>query len=111
MKLLFDANLSPELARLLNDIFPGSRHVLDFGNLTADDIDIWNFAVTEQFIIVTKDSDFNELNQRFSGGPKVVWIRRGNCPTSAIEHILRSHEKEIIALGHAKDDIVLLVLY
>ena len=104
--------ISPELARLLNDIFPDSHHVEDFGDLTAEDIDIWNFAVTRTILcIVTKDSDFNELNQRFSGGPKVVWIRRGNCPTAVIEYILRSHEKEIIALGHAKGDIVLLVLY
>lgn len=27
--------------------------------------------------------------------PKVVWIRRGNCTTSDIETILRSHQEDI----------------
>ena len=29
MKLLFDENLSPQLVRLLNDLFPNSIHVRD----------------------------------------------------------------------------------
>jgi predicted nuclease of predicted toxin-antitoxin system len=31
MKLLFDQNLSPRLARLLADIFPDSTHVREVG--------------------------------------------------------------------------------
>ena len=31
MKLLFDENLSPKLALMLNDIFPASLHVHDIG--------------------------------------------------------------------------------
>ncbi len=37
MKLLFDENLSPQLAGLLNDLFPGSIHVRDVGLKAADD--------------------------------------------------------------------------
>ncbi len=44
VRLLFDANLSPRLAALLRDVFPGSAHVSDVGHLAADDLTIWNHA-------------------------------------------------------------------
>jgi len=37
MKLLFDENLSPQLVRLLRDLFPDSVHVRDVGLKMADD--------------------------------------------------------------------------
>ena len=37
MKLLFDENLSPKLARLLADLFPDSVHVRDVGLKAVDD--------------------------------------------------------------------------
>jgi hypothetical protein len=37
VRLLFDANLSPRLTALLQDVFPGSVHVLEVGSLAADD--------------------------------------------------------------------------
>jgi hypothetical protein len=41
MKLLFDENLSPQLVRLLSDLFPDSVHVRDVGLETADDAVVW----------------------------------------------------------------------
>jgi len=37
MKLLFDENLSAQLVRLLNDLFPDSVHVRDVGLKAAND--------------------------------------------------------------------------
>ena len=42
MKLLFDENLSPQLVRLLDDLFPDSVHVRDVGLKAADDPVVWN---------------------------------------------------------------------
>ena len=39
MKLLFDENLSPQLVRLLDDLFPDSFHVRDGGLKAALDAD------------------------------------------------------------------------
>jgi hypothetical protein len=44
MKLLFDENLSPKLARLLVDLFPDSVHVRDVGLKAADDSEVWKHA-------------------------------------------------------------------
>ena len=90
MKLLFDQNLSPRLVALLVDIFPESVHVRDAGLRTADDETVWNYALQQQLVIISKDSDFRQRSFLFGSPPKVVWIRRGNCSTQDIESIIRS---------------------
>ena len=84
MKLLFDQNLSPTLVALLADVFPESVHVRDIGMASASDESMWRFALEKGFAIVTKDSDFQERSQLAGIAPRIVWMRRGNCSTSAI---------------------------
>ena len=60
MKLLFDQNLSPKLPRLLAKLYPSSAHVRDVGLRDASDSEIWQFAKTKGFVIVSKDSDFQQ---------------------------------------------------
>lgn len=98
MRLLFDHNLSPRLANRLADVFPDSNHVYNLDMDQADDREVWTYAQANNFIIVTRDSDYNELLVLYGSPPKVIWIRRGNCPTSAIETMLRLHTAEIQAL-------------
>ena len=69
-QLLFDENLSPRLPALLSDQFPGSRHVRDVGLRGATDQDIWNFAASADFTIVTKDDDFRGLSLLRGAPPK-----------------------------------------
>ena len=102
MKLLFDQNLSPFLASRLADIFPDSAHVLDVGLSMADDDAVWNYARANCFIIVSKDSDFHERSVFSGAPPKVIWIRRGNCSTDAIERLMRVHAGDVASL--LKDD-------
>ena len=98
MKLLFDHNLSPRLVNRLADVFPDSNHVYNLGMDQADDREVWVYAQTNNFIIVTRDSDYNELLVVYSSPPKVIWIRRGNCSTAVIETMLRLHTAEIQVL-------------
>jgi predicted nuclease of predicted toxin-antitoxin system len=90
VKLLFDANLSPDLVRLLADVYPGSAHVLfvGLGPAPSDDV-IWGHAAANAFIVVSKDADFYRLSTVHGAPPKVVWLRTGNAPTSAAEMVLR----------------------
>ena len=98
MKLLFDQNLSPTLAGRLADIFPQSTHVREVGLDRADDAAVWNWARTNGFIIVSKDSDFHERSVFSGTPPKVVWLRRGNCTTHAVEQLMREHAEEVAKL-------------
>ena len=61
MKLLFDQNLAPGLARTLADLFPGSAHVIRLGLDAVDDHTLWTYAAAHTFMIVSKDSDFADL--------------------------------------------------
>ncbi len=110
MKLLFDHNLSPKLVDRLADLFPESTHLYTLGMDQADDREVWNYAQSNGFTIVTRDSDYNELLVLLGFPPKVVWIRRGNCSTSTIEAMLRSHLADIQTLA-SDSTLGILTLY
>lgn len=95
MKLLFDHNLSPQLVHLLVDLFPESSHVFWLGLDRVEDRIVREFALANDFVVVTKDADFSELCWWLGFPPKVIWIRRGNCKTSTIAEILRLQFDEI----------------
>ena len=69
----------------------------------ADDAVVWEYARDYDFVIVSKDSDFHQRSFVFGFPPKVIWIRRGNCPTTDIEKVLREHQADI--LGFYQDNI------
>lgn len=95
MKLLLDQNLSPRLVRAVADVFPGSRHVRDVELQAAGDDRVWSYAAAHDLAIVSKDSDFHQMSFVLGHPPKVIWIRRGNCSTSDVERILRTHAGDI----------------
>jgi predicted nuclease of predicted toxin-antitoxin system len=85
MKLLFDQNLSPSLPRLLADLYPDSVHVRDIGLRDATGTEIWEYAKHNGFVLVSKDSDFQQRSLLFGQPPKFIWLRVGNCPVKPIE--------------------------
>ena len=109
MKLLFDANLSPRLAALLHDLFPGSAHVSEVGGLADDDLSIWNFAHDNGFTIVSKDSDFHHMSFVFGAPPQVIWLRIGNCSTEVVESVLRARLSDIEFFEKSADAAFLVV--
>jgi predicted nuclease of predicted toxin-antitoxin system len=72
MKLLFDQNLSHRLAGLLVTEYPGSAHVRDFSLEASPDQVVWSFAVANGFMIVSKDTDFQQRALLFGHPPKVI---------------------------------------
>jgi predicted nuclease of predicted toxin-antitoxin system len=110
MKLLFDENLSPKLVKLIGDLFPASVHVRDVELKAADDPLVWQYAQANEFIICSKDSDMHQRSFLFGFPPKVVWVRLGNCSTSDVENLLRTHFGIIEAFA-ADDYASFLVLY
>lgn len=91
MKLLFDQNLSPRLVQRLADLYPGSLHVQDVHLKEAADSAIWEYAKAHDFVIVSKDTDFQQRSVLFGHPPKFVWLRVGNCPAALIQDLLRRH--------------------
>ncbi|HJT22251.1 MAG TPA: DUF5615 family PIN-like protein [Nitrospira sp.] len=95
MKLLFDQNISHRLVATLQQEFSGSQHVREVGLRESTDIAVWQFAAQNGFAILTKDADFHQRSFVFGQPPKIIWLRIGNCPTAAIQTLLRRRAKEI----------------
>lgn len=60
MKLLFDENLAPRLARELEPLYPDSSHVDELGFRQSPDSKIWDYAKGNGYSIVSKDDDFQQ---------------------------------------------------
>jgi predicted nuclease of predicted toxin-antitoxin system len=103
MKILFDQNLSPRLVSRLSDLYPHSIHVSALGLESALDKEIWDYARQHNYMIVTKDVDFNEMSLLYGFPPKIIWIRRRNCSTNAIERSLRENYESIKFLWEDKN--------
>ncbi len=61
----------------------------------SSDGDVWEFALANDYTIVTKDSDFNDMVIYKGIPPKIIWIKTGNCRVMDIEHLLRHHLEDI----------------
>ena len=89
MKILLDANISWKLVNKLNPIFGECAHVDLIGiNVPAEDVDIWNFAENNGYIIITKDNDFADLLDLNGFPPKVVLLRTGNNRSESLLELL-----------------------
>jgi len=76
VKLLLDANLSPEVGRRLKEAGHDAIHVGNIGLLTAADPEILQAAAQEERILLTADSDFGALLALGSlASPSVVLLR------------------------------------
>ena len=91
MRLIFDQNLSPRLRRLLRDIFPDSIHVREIALHESGDTLVWDYAKENGYVIVSKDSDFQQRSLLLGAPPKFIWLRLGNCSVSESAALLRRH--------------------
>ena len=97
MKLLFDQNISYKIIGLLPEEFFASSSVRDSGLINATDKEVWDYAKKYGYVIVSQDSDFNDLSTLYSAPPKIVWIRAGNLKTSEIASIIIEYRNELEA--------------
>jgi predicted nuclease of predicted toxin-antitoxin system len=89
MKILLDANISWKLVNTLRPIFGECDHVDLIGiDVPAEDIDIWNYALDNGYIIITKDNDFVDLLELNGFPPKVVLLKTGNNSSQALMELL-----------------------
>jgi predicted nuclease of predicted toxin-antitoxin system len=93
VKLLLDANLSPEVGRRLNEAGHDAIHVADIGLLTATDPVILQAAAKEERVLLTADSDFGALLALGSlASPSVLLLR-------SADHLRPAEQAELIAIN------------
>ena len=64
----------------------------------ANDIEIWDYALLSNLIIVTNDGDFFNLATDKGFPPKVVLLRTGNQSNNYLLELLIKHIDDIKAL-------------
>lgn len=104
MRLLFDQNISFRILKKLPEVFDGSSHVKTEGLINSSDFEIWEYARLNSFIIVTQDSDFNDLYLLKGFPPKILWFKTGNLQTSELALILEK-KLEILIEFSSHDDL------
>ena len=93
MKLLLDANLSPEVARRLKEAGHNAIHVGDLGLLSAPDPEILQAAAKEGRVLLTADADFGALLALGSlASPSVLLLR-------SADHMRPPEQAELIVLN------------
>jgi predicted nuclease of predicted toxin-antitoxin system len=108
MKLLFDQNISHKIILHITDIISECTHVSAAGLHNFQDIEIWNFAKENGFIIVTLDSDFINFATLYRCPPKVIIIKNFNASTRGISEKIRQAHLTISEFAES-DDCVLII--
>jgi predicted nuclease of predicted toxin-antitoxin system len=103
MKLLLDENLSRRLVPLLLTAYPDSSQVALLKLETATDREIWEYAKVNDYIIVTRDSDFHELGTLYGAPPNVIWLKTGNQSKASTLRGLLDHKEQIYAALFQQD--------
>jgi predicted nuclease of predicted toxin-antitoxin system len=89
MKLLLDVKISWRLIVQLQFYFDDCFHVDHIGlTLPAKDIEIWNYALNNDLIIVTNDAGFLKPANQKGVPPKVVLLRTGNQSSNYLTTLL-----------------------
>ena len=104
-EFLVDANLPFRISKWKNDKF---IYVLNINPLWNDE-EIWDYAKTNNLIIVTKDKDFRvkQIMQGFP--PKVIHIKFGNLKLNEFENVINEcwDKVEIFIKDHSLINIYL----
>lgn len=109
MKLLLDENLSDRIPVKINDLYPESAHVKTLNLTNTDDSIIWDYAKVNDFIILSKDSDFHQRSLLYGHPPKFIFLRIGNSPTSAIVQILKDNFATIVQFEASSVESILVL--
>ena len=101
--------LSDKIVPKVIDLYPNSDHVKALGLTNTDDSIIWDYAKENDYVIVSKDSDFHQRSILYSHPPKFIYLRIGNSPTSKLVSILRDNFDIIGEFGNSELESILVL--
>ena len=98
MKLLMDENLSKRLVPFLQADYPQTSQVTLLGLEQASDREIWHYAKENDYVIVTKDSDYQDLSELYGKPPQVILLTLGNSDKARLLKVLIERKDDINSL-------------
>jgi predicted nuclease of predicted toxin-antitoxin system len=107
MNIWLDAQLSPKLSHWLTVQFAvEAKAVRDLGLRDAEDKDIFFAAKQANAIMMTKDSDFIDLLERYDVPPQVIWITCDNTSNQYLKQILLKTFPQVLTLLASGEKLV-----
>jgi predicted nuclease of predicted toxin-antitoxin system len=107
MTIWIDAQMSPAIAAWISSNFAAKAIAIrDLGLRDATDKGIFEAARKEKAIVMTKDSDFVSLLERFGSPPQVIWVTCGNTSNARLKEILMSTLPKTLELLKSGEDLV-----
>ena len=104
-----DAQLPSALARWLRDLGESQAvHVEDLGLLRAEDPEIFERARRAKAVVITKDSDFVQIQERRGAPPRIIWVTCGNCTNPFLRELMTQSwpwAKQLLAAGEVLVEI------
>lgn len=107
--LLFDENISIRVPEILQEVFPGAKHVKDFSLIESPDSDVWDRAKEEGLAIISKDDDFIQRSLVFGHPPKVILLSVGNSSTRDLITFLKSRALTIHSFIDESEESLLVL--
>lgn len=107
MTVWVDAHLAPAIASWITNTFGVTAFALrDVGLRDAEDLEIFETAKAQGVIVMTKDSDFVNLVDRFGVPPQIIWLTCGNTSNTRLREILSATLPEALELLRAGEALV-----
>lgn len=94
MKFLVDANLPRKFSWFNTDEF---SFVVDWGDGVSD-TEIWNYAIKNGLVILTRDSDYMHRMMQATLYPKVIYFKLPDFATRELHDYFSSYWTQIKAL-------------
>ncbi len=95
MKLLLDENISRRVVPFIQDLYPESTQVVLVGLENTGDRLIRQYAIDNDFVIVTKDADYYDMTMLYGQPPKLIWLKMGNQSKAATIKTLQDNHRAI----------------
>ena len=107
LTLWLDAQLPPTLAGwMVAEYGVNAIPIRDLGLRDADDPSIFAAAKVAGAVVLTKDSDFVQLLERFGPPPQVLWLTCGNSSNAFLRALLADTWAHITTLLRAGEALV-----
>lgn len=95
-----DTQTAPRLARYLKSKGYESIHAMNYkeGGHLMKDKEIMEVAINEDWIIITKDSDFLDNFYLNGSPPKIIHLKIGNITNNELLHLFEKNFENLIKL-------------
>jgi predicted nuclease of predicted toxin-antitoxin system len=84
VNFIVDAQLPPALVRWICDRGHNATHAFDLGFQVTEDTRIWEYAQSQNAILIGKDEDLVDFWILSKKPVRLVWIRKGDCLNAAL---------------------------